>query len=249
MRRGPGWIREHRYLLLSLAVAVLTGAYAYTYLAELDQRIEVVLLGSDVPEYTRLDASMLRSARLPVAAVHREALRSENQAVGRYLLRNAVAGEQLLASQLSDDEGRRTLRGRVGRTERAIFIPLSTGRALGGAVKPKDRVDVIFVPNEQKVGLYSAKVLLQNVEVLDVRGERGAALAEGRREADQAFAGVLVAVSPGDAEKIAFCLEHGSLYLALAGFEAAYPQTSGANAQTIFAIPSGLVAPPGAGGK
>ncbi|MCL4368036.1 MAG: hypothetical protein M1337_02520, partial [Actinobacteria bacterium] len=74
---------------------------------------------------------------------------------------------------------------------------------------------------------------------------RGRALPEGEGNREASFAGILVAVSPAEGEKIAFALEHGSLYLALDGYEASPALTPGAAPQTIFAGPPAAPLPAG----
>lgn len=215
-------LREQAYLLLALAAAAATALFIYHYLVAADQRVSVVVAATDIGEGTQITADMLRLVSMHPTGVHPEALPQAALAVGRFSLVPVHQGEQVLQSQLSADEGSRGFLARLAPGERAMFLPVSLGRGLGGAVTPRDRVDIIFVANEQKLGRGGATTVLQGARVLDVRSDRGLTLQaqQSKNSSDPGFLGVLLAVKAIEAEQLAFYQEHGELYLTLGGFKA-----------------------------
>lgn len=210
-----GLWRNHRYLVLSLLVAAITGALAYSYLQELDARVDVVVAARDLPERAQLDSEAVRVVSLPAAAVHAAAVRRTEDAVGRYLAAPVAEGEVLLAHRLSDQGTHGALLAALDGHHRAIFVATSLAQGVGAAVRPRDRVDVIFVPDEQRAGVAGARTLLRQVTVLDVRDDRGASLQGGSEDAE--LAGVILRVPAKEAEKLALAMEYGKLYLSLTG--------------------------------
>ncbi|MDQ7793029.1 MAG: Flp pilus assembly protein CpaB [bacterium] len=210
-------MRERRLLVLAILVALATGFIVYNYLAGLDQRVSVVVATTNLGEFTLLESSMLRVASLPAGGVHPRAVSSPSMLEGRVLLAPVDAGQQILITQVRD-------RGAVGTGnsfvaalepgERAMLIPSTLARSVGGALAPRDRVDIIFVADQLKLGVSFARVLLQGLRVLDVRSDRGRSLGADR---DGLPAGVVVAVTLEQAERLAFALENGQLYIASSG--------------------------------
>lgn len=219
------WIRDQAYLLLALAAAGATALFIYHWLSAADRRVQVVVAAADIPQGQSVTAEMLRLVSVHPSGRHPEAIGESGDAVGRFSLVPVHQGEQLLVSQLSDDEGSRGFLGQLGPAERAMLVPVSLGRGLGGAVLAGDRVDLVFVANEQKLGRGGAATVLRGARVLDVRSDRGVSLGEpaaknSRVGEDRGFLGVLLAVTAEEAEQLAFYIEHGQVFLVLDGFRA-----------------------------
>jgi len=225
-------LRENRYLLLAFLAAVATGLFTYAYLAQLDRRVEVVVAAAAVPQYARLDTGTVKVVRLPVQAVHPDAVLRLEDALGRHVLVPSEPGEQILRSKLAGSGRDARFVARLGPEERAMMVPVGLAQGAGGAVRPGDRVDVVFVTTEHQSGFALARTLLYGVTVLDVRNDQGRSATE--RDAGQP-AGVVLAVSPGQAERLAFAMENGRLYLSLSGYTAVEVQTPGVTWETLFA--------------
>lgn len=232
-------MRDNKYLALAAVIAVATFAYVYIYLGRLNAQVEVVVAASLIPEFVEIKENMVRTALMPPSAVHESSVSRKEDVVGRYSLAPIFPGEPILKMKVSREDDARSYLVRLDKGQRAMFIPAPLGKGLGGAVHPRDKLDLIFVPNEQKSGVSASKVILQNVYVLDVRTDRGKSINEGER--DPVFAGVLVSVTPDQAEKIAFGLEHGQIYLALGGYQSAPGTTPGADLNSL--LPSRNVVP------
>ncbi|MFS8641297.1 MAG: Flp pilus assembly protein CpaB, partial [Symbiobacteriaceae bacterium] len=119
---------------------------------------------------------------------------SPEQVVGRVLRRPVVAGEPVLQADLAPGEGA-GLSLALDEGQQAFFLPTGLEQGLGGAVEAGDRVDVIFVGGQGPTGL--SRTLLESVLVLQVRDD------EGRRAEGGRPLGVLLAVTPWQAEQLA----------------------------------------------
>lgn len=239
--RWVRWVREQVYVLLALAAAAATTLFIFHYLAAAGQRVSVIVAAHDIAAGAQITEEMVRPAAVHASGVHPEAAAQAGAVVGRYSLVPVHQGEQILVPQLSGDEADRGFLTQLAPNERAMFVPLNLGRGLGGAVAAGDRVDVIFVPSEQKMGRSGAGTVLHGARVLDIRTDRGLPL-EVKENKDPGFLGVLLAVTSQEAEQLAFYLEHGQLFLTLGGFRAKAGSLSG---QMSFPLPPPPALAPG----
>lgn len=146
----------------------------------------------------------------------------------RPVTRDVPAGSVLLYEHFEDVPDER-FAARVGDGMRAVTIPVDSATAVGFFVEPGSRVDVLVtlarievesqsVPGGRSVPTTSQQVatsiLLQNVRVLAVgrATSRGAYLGE----LEEGFGTVTVEVTPLQAEKLVFAMEHARRGLTLA---------------------------------
>ena len=191
----------------SLGVAALAGVSAYLIYVDATAALPVVVASRDLKAPVKVEPGMVTVALLPAAAVHSQALASPHQVVGKVLRRDVVAGEPFLRADVAPGgEGGLSLALEEG--QQAFFVPTRLEQGLGGAVEAGDRVDVIFVGGEGPGAV--SRTLLEGVPVLQVRDE------EGRRQSDGRPLGVLLGVTPVQAEQLAYALTYGRLYLSLA---------------------------------
>lgn len=183
-------------LALALGCAVVAGLAYY-----FDQRrVPVLVAAHAIASESAVAPGDLALVELPLAAVPVDALADAAQAVGR-VARTAIApGQFVLASAFDGEPGFRSgIRPPPG--WRAVALPVSPATALGGAVVPGMRVDVVAV----SVGAEGASVerLATGLVILDVRSEVGGPFAEPGSErgafANVRLGSVIVAVPP-DAE-------------------------------------------------
>ncbi len=209
-----------------LVLALLSAIYVYWSMSQSQRTSPVVVAAIDLKAGMRLDAASVTEVHLPVRAVHPRAARSVRQVLGQYVLCPVVAGEQLLGSKISLMDPQAAIVASLPAGYRAFFVPLDTDRAGGGAVRAGMAVDLIYVPRATPLGGEAAMLLLPRVEVLEVLTEQ--ASPAGRIPQVR---GVLVKVLPHEAEEIAYCLERGSIFLALA--PPAEPTGAGARRNTV----------------
>ena len=211
-------------LILALAAAVSV----YVYLDGLGKRYPVVVAAVPVQAGKLLSGADLRLVMFPGEAVHPQALTSLTDGMGRVTTVDLVPGEQILRSRICSRE-----EAGVGSDlppyMRAMLLPVPLERAGGGAATAGRVVDVLFVSDDRQQPA-TARVLERGVKVLGVRDERGHEWARGR----ETPLGVMVAVTPAQAERLAFALEHGSLYLALCPLEPEAVLTPGVSWESLY---------------
>ncbi len=202
-------MRPSKEIVLSLVIALIAGGTAYASLDRLTKTSEVVVAARDIEPLASLDASHVKVMKLPTAAVHPNAYRTTSQVVGKRAAGPIIFGQQVLPGHLADsadDLNRMSPSASV-----VMFIPMPLGRWVGGAIKAGDTVDLIFCANEQRTGFSIARLIATRVPVVSHSGT-GVKRWEG---AANEVAGLNVLVSVEDAEKIAYCLENGTLYACL----------------------------------
>ncbi|ADU51317.1 Flp pilus assembly protein CpaB [Thermaerobacter marianensis DSM 12885] len=212
----------------SLGVALLAGTSAYVLYLDATASLPVVVATQALQAPLKIEPGMVAVSHVPAAAVHPEAVSDPAAVVGRVLRRDVEAGEPLLAADVAAGQGA-GLSLYLEEGQQAFFIPARLEQGLGGAVEPGDRVDVIFVGGEGPGAV--ARTLLENLPVLQVRDEEGRRWEEGRPM------GVLVAVSRDQAERLAYALTYGRVFLALAPAAARSGGSAGVTWDNLFVPP------------
>jgi Flp pilus assembly protein CpaB len=137
---------------------------------------------------------------------------------GRVLATDVAAGQQLRASQLRPA----TLRGAAiqipaGKQGVALQLPFTAGGA--GYVGAGDRVNVygnVELPNDPSP---TTKLVLADVEVLDVSTEVAPRVASGDERPAGGAVTYLLALDAHEAERVIFLAANAQIWLALAGDE------------------------------
>lgn len=217
----------------SVVLALVMAFTVYRYLEGLGQRFPVVVTAASLPAGKVLGPGDLRVVMLPHDAIHPQALRALAEGLGRVTAIDLLAGEQVLQGRLRSREEAGP-GGDLAPQLRAMLLPVPMERWCGGALERGSLVDVVFVSQDREQPQL-ARVLLSGVRVLGVRDERGQAW--GGKAAPL---GVVVAVTPEEAERLAFALEHGSLYLVMCPFEPEPVSTAGVNWENLFVEPAPL---------
>lgn len=202
------WLLVKRRMLIALLVAVISSTATFIYLVRSTESEDVVVAVVDIPANSLIGPRSVRIASLNRGAVHPGAYRGIEDVAGRYTSQAVVAGEQVLKHRVAAGEHGGVVSGLAGDL-RAMFIPIDDSRAVGGRLKRGGRVDVVFVSSGQH-NPSVAKCVLTSVPIIQcgVAGDTA-----GSRERDGGAPGTVVAVTPRDAEKLAFCLENGKVYL------------------------------------
>ena len=226
-----------RQVLVALAVALFTSVLTYAYIASMTESEEVIIASCDIPAGSRLSPQSVRLVPLPKRSVHQSAFRRKEDVVGRFAIQPIIAGEQVLKSRVAVGEHAGVTSG-LAQDLRAMFVPVQDSKAVGGAVRAGDRVDVIFVSQEHKMGAAVARCVLRSVLVIAAGSGGAGSWGPSQRTSfsgpDYRAEGVLVAVTPQDAERLAFCLENGQVYLATVPFGAATVDTRGTTWSNLF---------------
>ncbi len=224
-------MKENRFIYLAILLALISGILCYQYLATQSRREQVVVSKVALKRYTRIDSTMLEMRMMHPDSIHPDAYRSTQEIVGHFAVTDFVAGEQILSGRTSNNEQFKNFAGMLNSKERAIFIPLTLKQNLGGAIAADDLVDVIYVAFDVQRGFSVSKTILQRVQVLEVRSDSGQSV----HGDDRALAGgIIAALSLCDAEKIAYCLENGELYLARHPYDGQIEKTEGVFYENVF---------------
>ncbi|MGI6308987.1 MAG: Flp pilus assembly protein CpaB [Dethiobacteria bacterium] len=172
---------------------------------------EVVVAKSTIPEHTRITAEMLVVEPIPTDAVHPEAIKNTEEAVGSISRSEIVKGEQLLAARVAA-EGRASLSYRVPEKRRAISLPVSEVTGVSGYISPGDKVDVLITYSDADINSkMTTYTVVQNALVLAT----GEYTKEQDSEERHLVSTITLAVTPGQAEVLAYALLKGSFHFTL----------------------------------
>ena len=191
-------IARRSLLVLALIAGLVAGALYFIGA----QRVPMVVASRDVPMIRPLLAQDLEVRSVPPDALPVGALASVHDAIGRVAITPLWRGQPLVVQALADDAATFHTGLTLRPGERAIAIPVAAVSAVGGAISPGARVDVLAVP---LIGRAPAgrgvELLATDVLVLDVRAESGVPYVP--RPHDAAFAvdrigSVIIAIAPSD---------------------------------------------------
>ena len=188
-----------RWLLVLALVAGLTAGALYFIGA---QRIAMVVASRDVAVIRPLTAQDLEVRSVPPDALPAGAISSVDEVIGRVPSTPLWQGQPLVAHALADDAATFHTGLTLRPGERAIAIPVVAVSAVGGAISPGARIDVLAVPLLGRAPAGRAvELLAAEALVLDVRTESGAPYVP--RPHDSAFAvdrigSVIIAIAPAD---------------------------------------------------
>ena len=208
-----------RRWLLAVAVACGLVSAVVFYLATARADVVVAARDLDVPRALGADDVELRSLSLDL--VPQDAARRTEDVIGLVprapLLRGQLVLTRALAEEAADFRNGATMP--VG--SRAIALPVAATGAVGGAVVPGARVDVLAVPVLGRAPAGRTTELLATAAlVLDVRGESGTpyltTTARAVGAAPDRIASVVIAIDSADEVRFADRIATSTFVLALA---------------------------------
>lgn len=201
---------------LTLAAAVLAGILAGVLYYASAQRVPVVVAARDLDTTVALLESDLVTRSFPADAVPGGALRATGTAVGRFLRSPLAAGQLILARSLADDAAVFAAGVEPPTGMRAIALPVTAATALGGALAPGLRVDVIAVPIAGKAPpTRGVELIASRAMVLDVRSEGGHAVGADPRRLDR-LGSIVIAIAPSDELRVAERITTSTFVIAFA---------------------------------
>lgn len=199
----PRWANARTVLgLVLFAAALLIGR---SVLEGAKTTVAVWAAAQDLRQDEALDAGELVRAEVKLPADVAAAYASASEDLeGAVLTRPVVAGELIPTAWLSS--------GASATAGRSMTIPVTPEHAVGGALRPGDRVDV-FATFDSGDARARTSVLVRGVEVLDVVEAGGLVVGE------ESVVGLTVAVTPGEAARLAFAIRTAELDIALVAGE------------------------------
>lgn len=141
-------VRRAPYIVVFLLAGLVAGG---VYLFA-QPRTEIVRARVDVPVLTQITADMVETIRVSPADAPADAARSPDEVVGSYAAVPLLAGEAVDRRALERTPGERALGfgAPLAAGQVAFALPVDPSQAVGAALAPGARVDVIAVPNALK---------------------------------------------------------------------------------------------------
>jgi Flp pilus assembly protein CpaB len=219
-------MRARRGVYLAVFLVAALGASALVYLAQ--PRNGIVRATVDIPVLTPITAEMVQIVSVSPADAPTNAARRVEDVVGRYASIPILAGQDVDTRILETNPGQLAFgfgapleAGQV-----AFAIPVEPGQAVGGALAPGARVDVVAVPNTLRVQVSgdnapSVELLGQGLVVLTIRTPEGSQLGEdaasdnGRVVIPPKLGSVVVAIPAARLPEFAEAALSSTFYLAL----------------------------------
>ncbi len=171
-------MRARRGVYTAIFLAAALGAMALVYFAQ--PRNGIIRAKVDIAVLTSITADMVETVSVSPADAPANAARNLDAVVGRYASVAILAGQDVDTRILESNPGQLTFGfgaplqpGQV-----AFALPVEPGQAVGGALAPGARVDIVAVPNALKTQVTgadspSATVLGQGLVVLTIRTPEG----------------------------------------------------------------------------
>lgn len=219
-------MRARRGVYLAVFLVAALGASALVYLSQ--PRNGIVRATVHIPVLTPITAEMVQIVSVTPADAPANAARRVDDVVGKYASVPILAGQDVDTRILEANPGQLAFgfgapleAGQV-----AFAIPVEPGQAVGGALVPGTRIDVVAVPNALKTQVSSANslsavVLGQGLVVLTIRTPEGRQLGDdpavdtGRVVIPPKLGSVVVAIPAARLPEFAEAALSSTFYLAL----------------------------------
>jgi pilus assembly protein CpaB len=203
-----------------VALAIIAGSLSGALYFTSTQRADVVVMARDVDEPRPLTPGDVEVRTIAAELAPPDVLRTIEDVIGLTprapMLRGQLVLERAVATELVE------LRGwPLDPTYRAVALPVRAIDAVGGAIVPGSRVDVLALPIAGRGPAdRTAEVLVTDAAVLDVRTESGAPYRPGDSTSTvivDRLAAVVIAIRAVDEARIAERLSTSTFALALVG--------------------------------
>ncbi|MFN2606724.1 MAG: Flp pilus assembly protein CpaB [Acidimicrobiales bacterium] len=219
-------------LIVSLGLAVFVAGAAATFFVVRDHGTSsassangttVLYATKTIPSGTSgvsaVDQGLVKSRSVANSAKPAGALTDPSQLAGKTAVDTLPEGAVLTDSQFAVPQTRLgTVTIPPGKT--ALALQLGAVPGVAGFVGNGDHIDIYGVAKDGP-GAPSAKLIMQNTEVLNVTGGSPSATATAAATATSANATFLLAVSPAEAEHLVYLTSFQSLYFSLVSKDAA----------------------------
>jgi len=199
-------------------LAVIAGCVAGALYYIGAQRVTTVVAARDIPVIRPLTTQDVEVRSVPPDALPIGAISNVGEVIGRVPIGPLWQGQPLVEQGLANDAAvfHTGLTLRPG--ERAVAIPVTAVSAVGGAISPGARVDVLAVPiiGRAPAGR-TVELLASDSLVLDVRSESGAPYLAKRQDGAPGvdrIGSVILAIAPGDEVRFADRIATSSFVLA-----------------------------------
>ena len=239
-RRVMGLIAAVLLAGVGTAVLLLFVSSAEDRALEGEEVVEVLVVQESVPAGTAVAAleNAVKVERVPAKVVNEGAVGSLTQLAGLVTSVDLIPGDQLTVARFSTPEqfspARSNIKVPTGLLE--ITVPLDPSRTVGGTLRPGDTVAFIAT-FDGKTGLILHKVLVTNVQgapLTSAAPTGDSSTAADRPAAPEGTLLITLAVDARSAQRIAFSVETGTIYLAREPADAPAGATVPESVESIF---------------
>jgi pilus assembly protein CpaB len=183
--------------------------------------VSVVVAKMDIPAGVGITENMLSEQSVSKDRLQPRAATDVDRVVGKVTIAPISKGEQILLNKVTLSGREVSLSSKVPRGKRAITIPVDNISSVGGMIKPGDHVDVMgmvpipaMTPEGKQATQMTTMPLFQDVLVLAVGQEF--TVIPGSDKKERALSPVItLALSPQEANLVAFAQEQGKIRLIL----------------------------------
>lgn len=205
------------WLLITVLVGVVTSYLMSQYLSEVKTTAEnqvmvpVTVAAKQIPQWTRITPEMLKTVQVPQKSLPEQAVSKPEQAVGQFNTVPLNAEEVVTFTKVASEKTSSVLVYKIPNGYRAITISINPLIAVGGQIKPGNRVDLLMSYNlTGAVPATKVLTLTQNSLVLAIGG--GAPPQEGQPAPQE---NLTLAVTPQEAQYVMLNENIGKMKLAL----------------------------------
>ncbi len=203
-----------KVLLFAIILGLITVALLSFYLKSLEKPSlvtipysEIIVAKDSIPAHSRITANMLERKSVHTEAVHPEAIKDMEQAVGGISKSEIIKGEQLLANKVVLDDTKAALSYRIPINMRAITVSVTEVIGVAGFVSPSDRIDILITHSDEKVKpVRTTYTIFQNIEVLATGDET----IPRDNDIRNVVSTLTLLVNPAQAEVIAYFMQSSS---------------------------------------
>jgi len=212
-------LNNRRILIIALILGLAAVLALNFYLAQVGRAVaeegplkEVVVAATDIPANTRITPEMLSVKTMPADLVNAQAVTAAENAAGSIAKADIVKGEQVLAARIVSAETPATLSYKVPDGMRAISIPVSEVSGVAGFVSAGDKVDILVTYADEEINSKTITyTVFQDISVLAT----GASAAPKEDATPEVVGTVTLAVTPAQAEVLAYATLKGNFHLTL----------------------------------
>jgi Flp pilus assembly protein CpaB len=214
-------MRRSLYLAVFVVLSGIAGLFYYSH----TRQATALVASHDLIVGTRIQDSDIAVRQVNPGSISRNVLRSVDQAIGQIVSFPILEGQFVDAREVAPTKNAALLGSGLDIPPgyRIIGVPIAPAAAVGGVLKPGDRVDVMAIPNplrqvspvEQSA---PAPIMIgKNILVIGIRTEQGTAVDQGDHGANIGSkpANVLLAIPQTEETTYSAAIVAASFVLAL----------------------------------
>src|SRR5205823_13788747 len=215
-------MRRSAYLVIFVLLSGIAGLFYYLQ----TRQATAVVAARDLTVGTRIQVSDISLRQVNPASLSHEVLKTLDQVVGQVVAVPILEGQFLDARQVAPARNAAMLGSGLDMPSgyRIIGLPIAPAAAVGGALKPGDRVDVMAIAGGTKATtladqpLATPVLLGKDVLVIGLRTEQGTPVDQaehGLSAGPSKLASILLAIPQNDEESYSAAMASSTFVLTL----------------------------------